>query len=83
MTISIIQHVGICQFSCWERLNTDHYRGRAARENESTQESQMGPCSIIDSTEFTVVSEGLATEDLFFIHAVKNPDPLPITTVSC
>lgn len=48
VTISIIQHVGVCQFSCWERLNTDHYRGRAAREKESTQKSQREPCSIID-----------------------------------
>lgn len=27
VTISIIQHVGVCQLSCWEKLNTDHYRG--------------------------------------------------------
>lgn len=27
MTISIIQCGGVCQFSCWGRLNTDHYRG--------------------------------------------------------
>lgn len=26
-TISIIQYRGICQFSCWGRLNIDHYRG--------------------------------------------------------